>query len=76
MSQLHSQSCWRCGYSPGDFSHVFWTCPAITVLNCSGKEYGDMPIKIGRKYYLYSCKKNTNEFTIVLCEEGNYIKLE
>lgn len=21
--------CWRCGGTPGDFTHIFWTCPAI-----------------------------------------------
>ena len=24
-----SAECWRCGVSPGDFTHIFWTCPKI-----------------------------------------------
>lgn len=23
--------CWRCGYTPGDFIHIFWSCPAIAI---------------------------------------------
>lgn len=30
MNQSHPPVCWRCGYSPSDYSHIFWSCPAIT----------------------------------------------
>lgn len=30
MSPSHPSERWRCDHSPGDFSHIFWSCPAIT----------------------------------------------
>lgn len=42
MNSDHSSECWRCGTSPGDFSHIFWQCPKVQqywgeVLNLTNK---------------------------------------
>lgn len=29
MNSEDSSECWRCGTSPGDFSHIFWHCPKV-----------------------------------------------
>lgn len=29
MNPTCPSECWRCGISPGDFSHIFWHCPKI-----------------------------------------------
>lgn len=29
INPAHSPKCWRCSYTPGDFSHIFWHCPKI-----------------------------------------------
>lgn len=31
ISPLKSQNCWRCCNIPGDFIHIFWSCPNIVI---------------------------------------------
>lgn len=29
MLPANSPACWRCSHQPGDFFHIFWSCPAL-----------------------------------------------
>ena len=31
ISPSNSQNCWRCADIPGNFRHIFWSCPMIVV---------------------------------------------
>lgn len=32
LGPIHSPACWRCSHPQGDFIHIFWSCPAISLI--------------------------------------------
>lgn len=88
MNSSLSSECWRCTYSPGDFIHVFWSCPAIKLywtqvlsvindlLGISVSPSPQMSVVSGGGIGTQSGRKDPDRATPVLCQENYYLVLE